>query len=143
MCFESATTTYTSSARKVIPNTAPLTLAPLFTDQAGFFLCLTRRQAGNLTVVILLAILMAWTHYPIAFEVLMIAFSTLETSPEALARLTEVTLIISLVVETRHLGSASSDNLFALATDTVVAPTAVAATPSHGSTPKSSNRPLM
>lgn len=86
---------------------------------------------------------MAWTHYPIAFKVLMIAFSTLETSPEALARLTEVALIISLVVETRRLGSASSDNMFALATDTVVAPMAIAATPSHGSTPKSSSRPLM
>lgn len=142
MCFESATTTYTSSARKVIPNTAPLTLAPLFSDQAGF-LCLTRRQAGNLTVVILLAILMAWTHYSIDFQVLMIAFSALETFPEATARLTEVTLIISVVVETSRLGSASSDKLFALATDRVVAPMAVAATPSHGSTPKSSSLSLM
>ena len=54
-------------------------------------------------MVILLAILRAQTYCPIAFRVLLISLIALETSLEAFTRVTGVTVIISLAVDTRHL----------------------------------------
>lgn len=73
----------------------------------------------------------------IAFRVLVISLIALETSLEAFARVSEVTVIISLAVETRYLGSASSDKSPAVATATVVAPMAAPATHSPSPSPKS------
>lgn len=92
---------------------------------------------------ILLAILTAQTCCPIAFRALLVPFIAVETLLEALARVAEVTFIMSLAIETRCLSSASSDNLLALATATLVAQMAVAATHSPGSTPKSCRLPPM